>query len=244
MKTTLTLLLLTISAISLNAQNLFTKSLTETKGLPSFVAKKTNATILSYYKSDKLKTETTLMDSKQINLIGVSGATVINHIANDKNCGQFSREEMNKDSLEMDAIIHEVQIERTNETKKVLGYTCKKIIIRYQVIQTAKFDCEMELWCTDELKIPNSSNLPELNKRNALTAALASLNTFPLETETWMKGNNVRTSSKIIEVSTKEIDEAVFNFNPKDCKKTLNMKEYKAMLLKRQHQANGLSGWY
>lgn len=242
MKTAYFLLLLATGISISKAQDLYTKSQTEIKGLPSFVAKRTNATILSYYKPDKLKIETNMMDSKQINLIGVSGATVINHIANDKNCGQFSREELNKDSLEMDAKIESVQIERTSETKKVLGYTCKKIIIRYQVTQGVNYDCVMELWCTDEIKIPSNNNLPELNKRNALTAALISLNTFPLETETLMKSNNVRTISKVVELSTQQIDDKVFTIEPKDCKKTLNLKDYKAMLLKRQHQAQSM-GW-
>ena len=95
----------------------------------------------------------------------------------------------------------------------------------------------MILWCTDEIKYPNISHLPEINKRNSLSVAIASLNSFPLITETLMKSNRLRTINTVVEVNTKEINPGVFLVDMKHCKKSLNMREYKAMLIKRQQQA-------
>ena len=241
MKTFFSLLLFTLCMGNLRSQDLYTRTQSETLGLPSFITKRTNATTITYYKKNKLKIEISTMDSKQTNLLTEQGASILNQIGPDKNCGHFTREEMNADSLEIDAVVTDVKIEKTEETKTILGYTCKKIIIRYKISQVTTYASEMRLWCTDEVKLPSGAKLPELNKRNALTVAIMNLNSFPLETETLMELNNVSTVSKVVELSTKEIDEEVFTMNPKDCKKPLNLKDYKAMLLKRQHQAQMMS---
>lgn len=224
-------------SIEIKAQNLYCKSETEIKGLPSFIAKNAKGTTYAYYTPSKWKTETSTMNSTQVNYVDENGAIVLNDIGTDKNCGRFTKEEMLIDSLDTDMIITEVLITKTDETKRVLGYLCKKVIITYKIAQTIPLECEMILWCTDEIKYPNISHLPEINKRNSLSVAIGSLNSFPLITETLMKSNRLRTINTVVEINTKEINPGVFLMDMKHCKKPLNMREYKAMLIKRQHQA-------
>lgn len=224
-------------SIEIEAQNLYCKSETEIKGLPSFIAKSAKGTTYAYYTPFKWKTETSTMNSTQVNYVDESGAIVLNDIGTDKNCGRFTKEEMLSDSLDTDVITTDVLIKKTDETKKVLGYLCKKVIITYKVAQTIPLECEMILWCTDEIKYPHISHLPEINKRNSLSVAIASLNSFPLITETLMKSNRLRTINTVVEINTKEINPGVFLVDMKHCKKSLNMREYKAMLIKRQQQA-------
>ena len=85
--------------------------------------------------------------------------------------------------------------------------------------------------------------MPELMKKNALTVAIQSIEGFPMQIETLMKANGVKTIGTVTEINTKDIKESEFEVESKKCKKPMNLKEYKKYLLKKKLESQRYTGY-
>lgn len=168
------------------------------------------------------------------------------YIANssEKDCARISRAETLQDSLDPGVIFSEVKVQKLDLTSKILGYTCKKAIIRYKTNQKGAMSTseEMSVWYTEEIQSWDSkqSALPYMG-HNPLEAAMRSLGGPVLKTESYSKLTGISIRVNVTGISTSEIPEEVFQLGPKQCKKFLNLKEYKALVKKRNQQANSQS---
>jgi hypothetical protein len=204
--------------------------------MPSIMGKMAKSIVTTSYKKDAIKVESKIMGAVQTQFFEEDKTTIINSMGPD--CAVINKSELVEDSLENDVNVKDVTIEKTSETKKFLGFVCKKIIIRYKVVQVSEFESEMITWYTNEIKFPSANFKPmEITKRNALNAALQSLEGISLYSETTMKFNDVKTIGKVTEINTKPIDASEFVPSAKACKKPLNLKEYKKEIQKRKNRS-------
>ena len=246
MKKITTLVLLTFISSSVLAQSLFVKTESSVEGMPAMVAKLSKSSSTSFYKDNRVKTEIKTMMFSQVQITETDKVTIFNSA--ETNCAIITKAELLEDSLENDVYATEVQIEKTNETKKILGYDCVKTIIRYKVANTDSkvvgLESEMTFWTTTAVIIPKTKQpMPELMKKNALTVAIQSVEGFPMQIETWMKANGVKTIGTVTEINTKDIKESEFELDSKKCKKTMNLKEYKKYLLKKKLESQRYTGY-
>jgi len=210
-------------------QDLFMKVESESKGMPFGMDRLAKSTTLAYYRDGQSKVETTIMGKIQTVLTEENRVIVTNPDL----CGVFTKGELMNDGLE-DAEYKDVVVSLSDETKNLLGYTCKKAVIKYKLVGLGDYNYESIYWYTEELKAPDNSDLPSIIKPNALTEEIGKFGGVVLLTETTMKMSGVKTISRVTKVSTEKISDQVFLIKTKDCEKPKNLEEYKKAIRLRQ----------
>lgn len=230
MKYTFTFLALLLITGALTAQCLYSKTKVELKGSMAIFSRLVNATSVSYQKNNKVRSITKSMGVTQ-EIISLSDKVIILNKFSPK-CAVITKAELAEDSLENEMPTTDVQIEKTSESQKLLEYDCVKTIIRYKI---KGMNYETAVWSTKEITVPTPAVKPlESMKRSSYLAALESIEGFVLKTETYMKSSAAKTIVTVIEISTKEFDDSVFEVDDKLCKEPLNLKEYKNELQRQK----------
>jgi hypothetical protein len=158
----------------------------------------------------------------------------------EKDCARISRAETLQDSLDNGVIISDVKVQKLDLTFKILGYTCKKAIIQYKTNQGGAMSTteEMNVWYTEEIQSWDSKELSiQYMGHNPLEVAMRSLGGAVLKTESYSKSTGITSRVNVTGISKSDIPDEVFKLSPKQCKKYLNLKEYKALVKKRNQQA-------
>jgi len=211
--------------IQLPAQDLFMRAVTEVKGMGALG----KSTVLSYSRKGQSKVESTMMGITQTVLTDENKVMVVNPDL----CGVFTKGELINDGLDDQAEYKDVVVSLEDETMTLLGFTCKKAVIKYKITGLADYRYESVYWYTDEIKSPDNSDLPSMNRTNSLFEAINKLGGVVLYTESVMKVNGLKTIMKVTEVSTDKIRDEVFVIKTKDCEKPKNLEEYKKEIRKR-----------
>lgn len=158
----------------------------------------------------------------------------------EKDCARISRAETLQDSLDGGVIFSEIEVKKSDITEKIMGYTCKRAIVQYKTKQSGAMSTseQMSVWYTDEILSWDSKQLRiEYMGHNSLEAAMRSLGGAVLKTESYSKATGITSRVIVTGISTNDIPEEVFKLSPKQCKNFLNLKEYKALVKKRNQQA-------
>ncbi len=217
----------------LHAQDLYLEAETEIKG-SALMALAGKSSTKMYIKNDHTKSETRALGSTIVEITQKDTVCVYT----DGLCGVFTREELENDGLGDEITYKNVIVTHTDDTRKILGYNCKKTVVNYTVHRGVDLKCETVLWHTSEISPPDNSHLPQSQKQNDYLAALKSLKGVPLLTENTMKLNGLTTIARVTKISTAALDDEVFERNPKGCKKPKNLSEYKKELKKREARSN------
>lgn len=244
----------TLNAFSQSITFTTETSSTSENAMMNKILQQANSEIVTYTKADQY-----------LSVMVVSGYTMTQLQKNDtlyivnskeKDCARISRSETLQDSLDNGVIISDVKVQKLDLTIKILGYSCKKAIIQYKANQGGTMGVSevMSVWYTEEIQSWDSKQSGiQYMGHNPLEAAIRSLGGAVLKTESYSKSTGITTSVNVTGISTSDIPEEVFKLSPKQCKKYLNLKEYKALVKKRNQQAasqnammrnmNSYGGW-
>ncbi len=127
---------------------------------------------------------------------------------------------LNDDSKNDDDL--DFKVTPTNESKKILGYECKKILIESK-------DYTGHAWITDEvdLKLEKAFNFVDAQKKSKNTVhTFGDIKGFPLETLTKNKKKDESYEMKVTDLKLGSVDESVFNtagYNITDMSNFMNM---------------------
>lgn len=159
-----------------------------------------NTTVSIYFKKDKALMEMTTPAYSMRTLTDASGILMLMDAAGQK---FFSRK--TKDDLASDKASGQSSdpvVVYTHETKKILGYDCKKA---YLTVQGNRGPAnKMTIWSTDKIR-----NIPGLGPVNA--EVLAKLKGMALEIE--MEQNGVKSRMIATGISAKPVADVVFNLS-------------------------------
>jgi len=199
---------------------------------------KTTMTVSTYVKGEDMKIETINKTSTQLQYYIGDKVTVITKEKNADNvCGEGTRDEMKDIIKESDKTEYkDLKVEKTNKTETILGYECKKAIIKYK-IAVMGFEMKMEnvLWYTDKISLGNdisTGDASNIGVSNAYVDAVKALGGITLKQESNSNGTSLAVM-KVMQIEKKEIAESVFAIDAKDCKKMLTLKEQKDKIEER-----------
>lgn len=227
-----TCLLIMLAIKAVTAQNgFFMVSETET-GANGFNNGKTTYKVTVYSKGEDMKVEMSSKTATQTQFFVGDKVTVITKEEKSEDmCGEGTREEMKSIMNEGSKTEYkDLKVEKTNKTETIMGYECKKVIIKYK-ISVMGFDMKMEnvLWYTDKINLGNDLSTGDVNSMgvsNAYIDAVKALGGVVLKQESYANGTLTATT-KTVQFEKKDIADAVFVIDTKGCKKMLTLKEHK-----------------
>ena len=158
-------------------------------------------------------------------------------------CYQDTKENILK-TREEKATIENINVKKVNDTKKILGYLCKKAIITYDAkSQFGTMGTENEVWYTDELKSEGDAVGSQAGSETgrAYLAAIKELGVI-LVTETTVKSAKTKSSTTVTKIEKLEIPDEKFQISTDQCKKVMNYADYQKEMDKRQRQSSAAFG--
>ncbi len=156
-----------------------------------------NTTVTIYFKKDKALMEMNTPAYNMRTLTDNSGVLLLMDAAGQKFYSKKTKEDLAKEKLSGKS--PEPTIVYSNESKKILGYDCKKAFLTIQ--SNRGMPNKMTIWCTDKIR-----NVPGLGPINA--EALAKLKGMALEVE--MDQAGIKSRMTATEISTKTVADATF----------------------------------
>jgi GLPGLI family protein len=156
-----------------------------------------------YFKDNMSKAEVPMAAGKMVIISNnkTETATMLMDMMGKKNQIEMSKEDMEKQKSKA-----KPQVEKTNETKLICGYTCKKAIV---TITTAKGSGKFDVWYTNDLKVKNS-----------YSSRIEGIDGFMLEFSSIENGMNIKMTATSVEPMT--IDDSEFVIPEGYEKKNLN----------------------
>lgn len=159
-----------------------------------------NTSVTIYFKKEKALMEMTTPVYSMRTLTDNSGVLMLMDAAGQKFFSRKTKEDIAKDKT--DKKTPDPVIIYTHETKKILGYDCKKAYLTAQGNRGASI--KMTIWLTDKIR-----NVPGLGPVNA--EVLSKLKGMSLEIE--MEQNGVTSKMTAIEISVKPLSDNIFNLS-------------------------------
>lgn len=156
-----------------------------------------NTSVIIYFKKEKALMEMTTPAYHMKTLTDNSGILLLMDAAGQKFYSRKNKEDLAKDKASGKS--PDPLITYTNESKKILGYDCKKAYITVQ--GNRGMLNKMTIWSTDKIR-----NVPGLGPVNA--EALSKLKGMALEVE--MEQSGVKSRMTATEISTKPLADAAF----------------------------------
>lgn len=156
-----------------------------------------NTTVTIYFKKEKALMDMNTPAYHMQTLTDNNGILLLMDAAGQKFFSRKTKEDLAKDKANGKS--PDPLISYTNETKKILGYDCKKAYITVQ--GNRGMLNKMTIWSTDKIK-----NIPGLGPVNA--EALSKLKGMALEVE--MEQGGMKSKMTAIEISLKPLADAMF----------------------------------
>lgn len=156
-----------------------------------------NTTVSIYFKKEKALMEMNTPAYNMRTLTDNSGVLLLMDAAGQKFYTKKTKDDLAKEKLSGKSA--EPEILYTNESKKILGYDCRKA---YLTIQSNRgMPNKMTIWCTEKIR-----NVPGIGPINA--DALTKLKGMALEVE--MEQSGIKSKMTATEISTKPVADAAF----------------------------------
>lgn len=159
-----------------------------------------NTSVTIYFKKEKVLMEMTTPVYSMRTLTDNSGVLMLMDAAGQKFFSRKTKEDIAKDKT--DKKTPDPVIVYTHETKKILGYDCKKAYLT--VLGNRGISNKMTIWNTDKIR-----NVPGLGPVNA--EVLSKLKGMSLEIE--MQQNGVTSKMTATEISVKPLSDNIFNLS-------------------------------
>ena|SRR6218665_812169 len=199
--------LLLVSAFA-QAQEYTVKSTTKLEGVPPEYAAYGEREITTYIKGNKIKNETTSMMGSEISMYDGKKHTFLMDAMGNKTGYVVSDEELDKDTKSKKE--EKPRVEYPGEKKTVAGYECTKALVMRKG-REGKTDT-IVLWTTDKINYDVSKV-----KKDGRTRAMdwGDVKGYPLMIEMKMsfQGQAMKVIVTTVEVSTKPVDDSVFQVN-------------------------------
>ncbi|MFN7911000.1 MAG: hypothetical protein ACK5QC_04195 [Bacteroidota bacterium] len=263
------LFILFVTFSTTNAQDKYmlkSKLVTEIKlqGSP-FGPTKVETDIVSYER--KIMSIIENVGFKQIQLIDGEAKTM--EIKDGNNCVKTTADEIKAENEKQKTLMtlvtkyENVNVYFSNETRKILNYACKKVVITYDVVTqnlNTKTQTTEEIWYCEEIVLENNSNSEDVSNININEYSINSSNVKNevLGFEELQKAYNQikgtvlekfitagpskmsTTISKVLKNPSEAIVEKEFKVVSEGCSKNISLKEYKKIIKKRQEAESRL----
>lgn len=189
------------------------------EGLPPEYAGFGEQEMVNYIKGEKYKSEMTSMMGSNVTAFDGKKLTQINEAMGEKSGYTATKEEIEA-ANKTDKPDAKPKIEYTTDKKTIEGYECTKAVVT--TIGKDKKEEKVSVWVTDKIKTP-----PNKTKSKSMSMDFGDLKGYPLEIEMAQSqgGMEMKILITTSEVSTGNIDDAVFNVNT-DGYKMVTYKEH------------------
>ncbi len=190
-----------LTFFSLNAQESYTiKMNVRAEGLPPEYAAYSEQDIVTYIKGNKSKTELSSMMFSSTVFFDGKQMTSLNDMMGNKSGYTATKEELESSGKDRS----KPKIEYVDEKRTIAGYECSKAI----VTSTGKDKKEIKtiVWYTEKIKL----TLPKGPSRNMNDFGDLKGHALAMETTTDMEGNEVKFLMTTTEISTDNLDDALF----------------------------------
>lgn len=198
-----------LSALSLSAQDYTIKMSMKVDGLPPEYAAYGEQDITTYIKGKLTKTEINSMMVTSVVFIDETKLTSLTEAMGNKTGYTVSKQEL--ESMEKNEKSEAPKIEYTTEKKTIAGYECTKAIVTN--VGKDKKEVKTLVWVTDKIVLDETTK--KMRKASGRGMDLGDLKGYPLSIESSMSQNGM--DMKIImtatEVSTSPIPDATFVVN-------------------------------
>lgn len=182
------------------------KMMNKVDGLPPEYAAMGENEIVVHIKGNKSKTEVSSMMMSMTSLSDGQKTTTIQESMGNKMAWVMTKAEEEEASK---AEVNKPKIEVTTETKTIIGYVCKKVLItsigkdKQAIVTTA--------WVTDKIKNPNAGKKMGRN----MGPDLSGVDGYPLETVFKVKQgeSDLTITSVATEIKTDKLDDSIFTID-------------------------------
>lgn len=202
MKITFNFLFL-VSVFWCNAQDITLKFEIKMEGMPSEMAGFTDMKGVNYFKNEKCRVELENMMFSMRSYIHAEGVTVCQDVMDEK---KFYKRKKKDFETERAKITEQPKITQTQETKTILGYACKKVLVT--TLAKDKSEIQSVLWVTNALKLPDTYYM--MSGRNAGTINGIDGVVLYMETPIHMQGTNATSIMRITEILTTPLESSLF----------------------------------
>jgi len=231
MKKIVLFLILAVQIAFLPAQDLFFRSKIYT--LSDDGANSDTSLTSTYQNGDQLRTESksSIIVSGEERFIIIDKRSGI--------CGQFSKQELQTDSLDAPLPCRGYQITESNDTKTILGHVCHTATVNLvlQGAGPAQFAaCDYLVWYAPDIKTNSDSRWLWPYRKSCFDAISKSLGGLILYSELINKSTSVKTITAVTELSTAPLNSTMFALSGAACTQAKNVKEYKAAINTQQKQ--------
>ncbi len=198
------------------------KTMNKVEGLPPEYAGAGETEKVVYMKGDKSKTEVSSMMMSMTSVNDGQKTTTIQESMGNKMAWVMTKAEAEEAGK---ADVNLPKIEKTNETKTILGYECKKVLVT--VIGKDKQAIVTTAWVTDKIKSPKAGK----NFDRSSGPDLRGVEGYPLETKFKIKQGelDLTVTSIATEIKTDKLDDSVFTIDTNGYK-VLSFSELKEQL--------------
>jgi hypothetical protein len=191
--------------------------------------------------------------AKSIRLKDSTGLTIYEKSSGNTDCMKDTWENIEQAAKEeSDVKIVDINVEKTDEEKTILGHKCKKAIITFkQKSMLSSAASTSNVWFTSDFKVGLVDGMqdPLLDGSKEYCQAISNLGgaALVIETQTEMMGFKMKLTCTCKKIEAKVITDEQLTFDMKDCEKPMTAKKYAKLIKKRRVQqsmnSNHGRGW-
>jgi hypothetical protein len=202
MKITIVFISLLLAFCS-NAQDITLKFEIKMQGLAQEMAAFADMQGINYFKNEKCRIELENMMFSMRSYIHSDGVTVCQNVMDEKKYYKRKKQDFEAERPKSTDI---PKITYTEESKMILGYECKKVLV--QTLAKDKSEIQTELWVTKALKLPETYYM--MSSRNSAAFNGIDGTVLYMETPIKMQGNNAVSIMRVTEITTTPLKDSLF----------------------------------
>lgn len=198
-----TIILSLVLAFYGNAQDITLKFEIKMQGIAQEMAAFAEMQGVNYFKNEKCRVELENMMFSMRTYIHSDGVTVCQSVMDEKKYYKRKKQDFEAERSKSTDI---PKITYTEESKMILGYECKKVLVH--TLAKDKTEIQTELWVTKALKLPDTYYM--MSSRNSAAFNGIDGTVLYMETPLRMQGNNAVSIMRVTEVITTPLKDSLF----------------------------------